>query len=396
MAITSTHTHGAVCFVADGISYKVTESPGDNNPKLFTFQVDKYDSANNTTTETISLLCYPTSDTQGNSIFDIDISDIISAYLSKYSVQGGYIYGYVKVQLTRIGEETFSDQVHICLPGTSGGIDFQYALPKNQHPFLLARGNELGSLHFYRSELRAMGIVLLLNTYNYTNIHVETDNHEYSEDLARINNSAVLFGISINDGDYDLTQDNAIFVQLSRVLGFAARQYTLAIQEDPDTDEIYLLRWTNSMGAQEAILLTGELQDISEIDKQDLYITEQTLQHVGRKQSRSLVTTKYSLQTGYLTPARIIALRDLLSSEDVEMQIDDEWIPVSVTADTKHAVHQREPEYFELTIEVLKQTRYHKPNRTVNPLPGTRSALLQNNEGNIILDNNSNTIEENG
>lgn len=111
---------------------------------------------------------------------------------------------------------------------------------------------------------------------------------------------------------------------------------------------------------------------------------------------RSTVTTKYSLQTGYLTPARIIALKDMITSEEVEMQIDGQWVPVSVTADTKHAVHQREPETFELTIEVLEQTRYHKPNRTVRPLPATRAGLLQDNSGNIILDNNSNTIQENG
>ena len=90
------------------------------------------------------------------------------------------------------------------------------------------------------------------------------------------------------------------------------------------------------------------------------------------------------------------ALKDMITSEEVEMQIDGQWVPVSVTADTKHAVHQREPETFELTIEVLEQTRYHKPNRTVRPLPATRAGLLQDNSGNIILDNNSNTIQENG
>lgn len=59
---------------------------------------------------------------------------------------------------------------------------------------------------------------------------------------------------------------------------------------------------------------------------------------------RGTVTTKYSLHTGYLTPARIIALKDMLTSDEIEMQIDGQWVPVSVTADTSHAVHQREPE----------------------------------------------------
>jgi hypothetical protein len=111
---------------------------------------------------------------------------------------------------------------------------------------------------------------------------------------------------------------------------------------------------------------------------------------------RGTVTTKYSLHTGYLTPARIIALKDMLTSDEIEMQIDGQWVPVSVTADTSHAVHQREPESFELTIEVLEQTRYHKPNRTVRPLPDSLTDLLQDNSGNIILDNNSNSIQENG
>lgn len=94
---------------------------------------------------------------------------------------------------------------------------------------------------------------------------------------------------------------------------------TIAIMDDPDTDEVCLIRWTNSMGSPEALLLTGELQDISEAEKPELYISNQTVRNTERKMQRSTVTTKYSLHTGYLTPARIIALKDMITSEEVEM-----------------------------------------------------------------------------
>ena len=168
--------------------------------------------------------------------------------------------------------------------------------------------------------------------------------------------------------------------------------FTIAINNDPEVDEKHVILWTNSMGAPEALLLTGELQDVSEVSDPELYVSSQSLQTTVRKQKRRTVTTKYTLHTGYLTPARVIALFDMLSSEEVEMKIDGEWVPVSVTTDAKHAVHQREPEDFELTIEVLEQTRYHKPNRTVQPIPAGRSSLLMDNSSNIITDNNSETI----
>ena len=296
-----------------------------------------------------------------------------------------------------------TDTEHICLPGASGGLKLSGELPANTHPFLLARGNEEGALHLYRSELYEMEYLYAYVSNTYDSYYIETDNadqdsQDISDKIIGISGCNNLFAIWLTNNagsQYGIWRDsNALY--LYYCYNNELRINTIAIKDDPDTDDTCMLKWTNSMGAPEVLLLTGEMRDISEIESPDLYITRQTPKETRRSYLRRAVTTKYNMQTGYLTPARICALKDLLTSDSVYMKQDDQWIQVLVSADAAHAVHQREPESFELTIEVMTQTRYHKPNRTVNPLPDSRESLLQDNEGNIILDNNSNTIQENG
>ena len=410
MAKTLSTYPDAFLFIADGIKYTI-EDANDTAPLKLTFRIQYANATFQWITEDLYELVYPEVTISNGVQFSkwkVDLSDIIQAYASKLRDSLSYIYGYVKIQLVEINDtETELDpNEHICLLGTSGGLYLSKAQPVDSHPFLLARGNEDGALHFYRSELKAMGIFFAIKPDVYNDITFNVDNPPpgtlipwqtfYKRTIEGYNELLGIFYDSLPDvihyHPYQIISASTIIIQLTGESGVEDRMYAIAVQNDPETDETYLIRWTNSMGAPEALLLSGELQDISELEKPDIYISNQSVLSTARKTLRGTVTTKYSLQTGYLTPARIIALKDMLMSEEVEIQIDGRWIPVSVSSDIKHAVHQREPENFELTIEVLEQTRYHKPNRTVRPLPATRAALLQDNSGNIIVDNNSNTI----
>lgn len=399
------------CFVADGVEYILVTTGADalHKPRVITFQLYVLDKGQTSyETKTVDIVSYP--NLVANGAWDqhtIDLSDILKPNTYRYRIAGvnRSIFGSAIVKLIKIdGEDVDLDTNHFCLPGTSSGLKttINDVLPDTEHPFLVARGNEHGSLHFYRSELEEMEYIYAIISTAYADYAIETDNRDRDDqDLSDkiIANPTLynLIGIWLHDSDhsqYAIYRDaNALFLLMEN---YGWHRRGISIDDDPITDEIHLIRWTNSMGALEVLLLTGEMQDASEVGEPELYISSQSLRSTIRKQKRRSVTTKYTLQTGYLTPARIIALFDMLSSDEVELKIDDEWIPVSATADAKHAVHQREPENFELTIEVLEQTRYHKPNRTVYPIPGERIALLQDNTGNIILDNNSNTIQENG
>lgn len=410
MSVILSKKPASVCFAAEGVSYLVIDTdPTSNAPRSFKFKLGvESDSEPGNEYITVDLVCYPEKGDQGENRFSIDLTDIIQAYTGRYHVfnyRDAEIYGYVTVQLTHIDGTTsaLDSTEHLCLPGTSGGLTLTGAMPSNKHPFLLARGEEEGSLHFYRSELQAMEEIFAFITNEYDDFHIDTDNEQadqqdYDSKILAISGRFNLFGIWL-DGDavsrFQIYSDaNILMLYYHYNEEFLIN--SISIQDDPSTDESYLIRWTNSMGAREALLLTGELQDISEVEDQDPYIISQTVNSTNRSYKRRTVTTKYSLQTGYLTPARIIALMDMLTSDSVSIKIDGEWVPVLITTDAKHAVKQREPETFELTIEVLKQTRFQKPNRTVHPLPSTRAGLLQDNSGNLILDNNSNTIQENG
>lgn len=410
MSVILSKKPASVCFAADCVSYLVIDTdPTSNAPRSFKFKlgVESNHAADNEYI-TVDLVCYPEKGEQDENRFSIDLTDIIQAYTGRYHVfnyRDAEIYGYATVQLTHIdGTASPLDSTeHLCLPGTSGGLTLTGVMPSNKHPFLLARGEEEGSLHFYRSELQAMEEIFAFVTNEYDDFHIDTDNRQadqqdYGSKILSISGRFNLFGIWL-DGDvvsqFQIYSDaNILMLYYHYYEEFLIN--SISIQDDPSTDESYLIRWTNSMGAREALLLTGELQDISEVENQDPYITSQTVNSTNRSYKRRTVTTKYSLQSGYLTPARIIALKDMLTSDSVDIKIGGEWVPVLITTDAKHAVKQREPETFELTIEVLKQTRFQKPNRTVHPLPSTRAGLLQDNSGNLILDNNSNTIQENG
>lgn len=396
------------CFVADGVEYILVTTGADalHKSRVMTFQLQVLDEGQTRyETKTVDIVSYP--NLVANGTWDqhtIDLSDILKSNTYRYKIAtNGSIFGAAIIKLTKIdGTDVDLDANHFCLPGTSSGLKTTISdvLPDTEHPFLVARGNERGSLHFYRSELEEMECIYAIISTAYADYAIETDNRDRDDqDLSDkiVANPTLynLIGIYLRDkNQYAIYRDaNALFLLIEN---YGWHRRGISIDDDPITDEIHLIRWTNSMGALEVLLLTGEMQDVSEVGEPELYISSRILRSTIRKQKRRSVTTKYTLQTGYLTPARIIALFDMLSSDEVELKIDDEWIPVSATADAKHAVHQREPENFELTIEVLEQTRYHKPNRTVYPIPGERSALLQDNSGNIILDNNSNTIQENG
>lgn len=402
MTISISHKPADPSFVADGILYQIILTPETGDvPKHKQIPIIFYIQEGSNNPEYITLLCFPSVDSQGRDVFDIELTDILSALTSRYKVNASrnIVSGMASVKVWQVGSTSVTDSLVLVLPGTSGGIQISGTLPEGIHPFLLARGEEEGALHFYRSELVAMEYIFAIIPDAYQTYKIATDDATIDIDSTtrvRLGNNPI-FGIYLNAASSSniATRANALFISFSDYEDENCMN-TIAIMDDPDTDEACLIRWTNSMGSPEALLLTGELQDISEAEKPELYISNQTIRNTKRKMQRSTVTTKYSLHTGYLTPARIFALKDMLTSEEVEMQIDGQWVPVSVTADTKHAVHQREPETFELTIEVLEQTRYHKPNRTVRPLPATRAGLLQDNSGNIILDNNSNTIQENG
>lgn len=403
-----------ILFVADGIEYSIRENVTihedevSNAPINLLFAISYFNDRPSPLvpvrgSATISVLVYATKRIVNNVLYfqwEVDIADIVTAYAKRlYAVTD--IRGYATVQLTQInGESTDMDEdPHICLYGSSCGLNFDVELQADTHPFLLARGNARESLHFYRSELKAMVFLFAIKPSPYNALYFATDEREkLDEGLYLIDDCDKILCLRFQDiEEDDITGANAIFLHLEdSSQSVPDRMFAISIQDDPVVDESYLIRWTNSMGAPEALLFTGELREVSEIEKPDVYIQTQSYRSTVRKQQRGTEIIKYTLQTGYMTAERIVSLHDMLASEDVELLINGEWVPVIVTSDVNHAVHQREPESFELTIEVLKQMKYRSRGRNVAALPNSRAYLLQDNDGNIILDNDSNTIQENG
>lgn len=390
MAVTITQQPPSLCFIEDGIKYILSRTPKEGTPLRVSFYITYYTNGYNTKTDTVDLLYIPEDDPNDltKEVFNIDLTDIMSGYSAPLRLYGTSIVGYAEISIYQIDGVSQTIQYKSCLFGTTGGIDINANIPETIHPFFTARGNEQGSLHFYRSELGAMGAIFAVVPATYDDFLFETDGAS-SISCRNLNNRVIAAPLP----GYLLNTINSIYFYLisnqTRL-----RNYAIAIEDDPETDEAYLIRWINSMGVQDAILLTGEMQDVSEVEDPAIYNVEQGAIKTTRALVRKrMLTTKYKLHTGYLSPARILALLDMLSSAEVEIRVDNNgWIPVSVTAKPKRAIYQREPETFELEIEVLEQTRYRKPNRTIVPLPALRTGLLQDNSGNTILDNNSNTI----
>ncbi|MBQ4395871.1 MAG: hypothetical protein II825_11350 [Paludibacteraceae bacterium] len=393
------------CFITDGVRYGIIESSPEESVSsmILSFSIGYTTEDSEQAHQSITIAVCPIRTSEGDTA-EVDVADIVATFTKRLWVDEA-IYGHATIQLTEIDGVEVSDLAHICFFGTAGGLNMAAELPATHHPFLTARGNDNGALHFYRSELLAMEYIYVLYPFVYDSMAITTDNgnatnHDYAGLIYSGNSFEHLLAIHYYEGDathpYDITTANSIYIHLTP--GDEAnpkpesRMYAIAVQNDPDTDELHILRWTNSMGAPDALLFTGELQDISEIDTSELYITESNLKSVSRKKMRGMITSKYMLHTGYLTPARTLALLDMIISDEVEMLNNGEWIPVNVTADMKRAVHQREPKSFELTIEVLEQTKYFKPNREIIPIQENSSQLLQDNRGNVIVDNNSDTI----
>ncbi len=342
--------------------------------------------------------------TAGTPYFEADISDILLNYARPLSIEfhrtyeppfvryyafsGGVDF---KVSYRASTESAFTDIIIkesadcFGLPGgfphelLAEGADIFETIYSNPDtsPFLLARGFTNGALRFYRSELDATTLVMVAQQgvdVEFTpRSQISFASHEY------------LTGIVLSDySDY-------LLIRKYNAGSTSEYYYNIMVEPNPESDEQHLLRFVNSFGCHEALLCTGELQDISETADPSFYNKVQNYATVRRYQRR-LQTRKYTLHTGHLTPARYQVLLDLLCSDDVALLQDGQYVPCTVSAGISLGATPRETQSVELTIEILSQSKYNMFLQSGSSAL-ERLSYLQAESGLLITDDNSNRIE---
>lgn len=124
--------------------------------------------------------------------------------------------------------------------------------------------------------------------------------------------------------------------------------------DDPESDEKVVLRFLNSFGFYESILLLGkQTESYTEEKGNTADIYDEVIGDYKTKTTDKKLTSQLKVNTGHLNTWRQRLTLDLLLSEEVYLKDGNNYIPVTVSAGDIDFEHIKEsPESVDITIEL--------------------------------------------
>ena len=317
----------------------------------------------------VTLLAF--SDSGGNA--QIDIADILQPYVKSLNpaITG---FDIISFELTAINGNSYQDHTCYAIPATIGklnaaaGKSLPAVFMSGQNPgcpFFTLRAALTNSVQFYHSELTDLFLYCRTGfsvTFEGWWLNSHGQLVAYQADVFTnvfVRHSASEVGcLSIPDADLSSTLKSIIRVTLADSSNHSGVYYVV-IDPDPVADETHLVRFRNSYGAREQILLTGELKEKNSIDGDTTYL--KTENHINlRKRQRQTLTDQFTLQTRILNVKRAELLRDMLCSDQVQILIDGVFYDCRVTSDLELDHTPRTPQNTELTFTILNGCNRHR------------------------------------
>jgi|GEM_PF-2070606 len=314
---------------------------------------------------------------------DIQLDDLLRAYVQPWVFLSDHInefgectlYGGGAIFLKSIdGVVQTINKAYFFPGGMHHALEFSQAAMQGTVLPMLAHGYEPGYfsrdipyLRFYRAELSAMGDKLLMMRASNMDFYEARDSAAnvlpHAEfrcftaiDTASIsteNRTSILLDFVHNDEQYS----DAAF-----------RSIGLIVMPDPDMEEQYLVRWRNSFGLTEALLLQGTLTQQQPAPESRLYNTSESGTSRMRQQ-RGRVQQQWQLETTITDTARRTALMDMLLADKQELQLDGQWYEVQISCDIDTRYLQRTPETLTLNLTLLTPSYFPFPSRPAPVFP---------------------------
>lgn len=381
-------------YIRDG-SITLTESPNlyafAGNPVIFRFESDSQDEI------TIGLQAgteepdYFTLHPYGSAApyrADIDISGVLKSYFKKAVYPEGEIIGVMED--FAISYKLIFDEEEI-FTGTAfyGGVSnytlgimsdedfdiFSYRLKAEESQFLFTTRTNNGEIRIRTTELYPFvfihpgtSIQFISGTGNIINIAANTAGTICSMDIqALIDQFSTQFGEI--PGSIDVCPEGNIWFSFTLLPGQAS-------------EEKYRILFKNSLGALEAIEVTGIAKHTPEMGDESLYNELTASRYYEERRLRVLSRDIIQVETGYRNHDDLQFILDMVRSEEIYFIFPDEsYFRCNVTADSPQYNHRiTTPTSFLLNVRMVTDEQFHTPELIPNIIH-----VLANESGGVII-----------
>ncbi|NDV46183.1 hypothetical protein D0T49_03895 [Paludibacter sp. 221] len=159
-------------------------------------------------------------------------------------------------------------------------------------------------------------------------------------------------------------------------------------------EERYLLQFRNSLNVFEYLELKGKAKYTPEFTADNTYNKYNSdINDLEKSRRRETATTIIEAETGFRPTLDLQFINDLLTSDEIYLQENGEWLPCLVTASPGYAKRQTIPESILLNIEMVDAGSLQSPiDGDFEIYPPT---VLTDNYGEILTDNDGNVLTSN-
>ncbi|MDL2262461.1 hypothetical protein LJC11_03045 [Bacteroidales bacterium OttesenSCG-928-I21] len=371
------------------VPYRYTFS---NNPIAFTLNtesgaINKVNIAVTVAGSTFSLSAYATSTRR----VEFEISDLLKPFVNRLSESGKSVIVHDDLFLSYTVIVTASTSLPVVYVGKVllGGISKEYILYYKRmntnvftekflneyNNFLFSTRTSKQTIDLYREEL---GNIFFL-TPSAENIVVKSGSNQL---LLGTSSKAVPVSVNLRRLSETWKADD-IHIMIG---GYSRIHFRIS---DHEGEEKYVLKFRNSFGVFERLLVTSVAYSSSEFDNESANYNEYDSDLSDYRKSRRRVSSNkfIEVETGYKSTDNLFFIDDLLASDEIYF-IDKGKVTQKclVTAEgNKKRLIQREPEKLSLKIELVDSDSNFSPD-----MGDSRRRYLADNFGIPIVNNNKN------
>ena len=233
---------------------------------------------------------------------------------------------------------------------------FDYRLGNYERQFLFTTRTNSRLIKVKETEITPLyyiephDTITVINEYGRTITIIPDDSEE--EEIVRIDALNIKAIRKFFEDTY-----NEVSSYLS-ILISEAHVLSIAILPGSKTPDRLILRFRNSLGCYEAIEVTGKKEIVPEFSEEELYnVYDDSTASFVENRFRRIYQDKIEASAGWKTPEELNFIRDLLSSDDIQLiGIGEDTIKVHVLAeDFSMSINPVEPQSVDLTIRVSEQ-----------------------------------------
>ncbi len=164
---------------------------------------------------------------------------------------------------------------------------------------------------------------------------------------------------AIRRGFYEMYNELPSYVNVQVFEDFA---FDITYLPNAISDEVYYLKFKNSIGGYEVIEIAGVAQTVPVIAEEKTWNTRNEHNFFEENRQRTAITETIQVEVGYKTPDELSFLLDMVSSDEIYFKQGEIEMRCHVTAEEPRIPFKTiEPGTITLTIRAITEERFHSP-----------------------------------